>query len=452
MLVNEEGKVMGAEDSAKDCCPASWDSIIEDCASKYASVTRRQYSDSKISLSASPQNLWSEVIDARYDITNIQCPELFTKEKPNGFTPNLDYVMSEIRDVIDSRKAYDDFESITPFEAELHGVYCALFLRANMEDILTYNTIVQYRCLTVAVEYLTNYYSREEIKSFWNGFKSYLPVLTNDEGINLLCKYSRCEFGCLMVYEYSKYCADLVALLKGNVIWSLDDALHDTSCKSLLNSYKRHFNNSAEASMDIPSGASEKVSNQDVLDSDVKVKCTSLFCRSNPNGYTPELDDECYQALMHSKFRIRPDYKGEFSPEKAESFGKYCGLFIRARATEWLKYKRLYNIPVLTRAAVLIEKHYTEMEVSYFWRGFCSLFPLDIENVDVNFISFYANTIFGKLILEYCIDLCKDLTLKTLCDYHLLREDDEDEKDSFGIQPELDYADEYEDDEDNLEF
>ena len=404
MLVNEKGKVMGAEDSAKDCCPNSWDSIIEDCASKYASVTRRQYSDSKISLSASPQNLWSEVVDARYDMTRVHCSELFTKEKPNGYTPNLDYVMSGIRDVIDSRKAYDDFESITPFEAELHGVYCALFLRANMEDILTYNTIVQYRCLTVAVEYLTNYYSREEIKSFWNGFKSYLPVLTNDEGINLLCKYSRTEFGCLMVYEFLKHCNDMIDLLRIRVQWQFGDALRNTNNKKLLADYKRHNLDNDKAS----EGASEEVSNSNVLDSDVEIKCRALFGRLNPNGYTPKLDEECYKALIHSKYRIRTEYTGGGMPYKAESFGKYCGLFIRARIENWLKRKMFYDVPILNRAAELIENHYTDMEVGFFWRGFDSVFSLDIENIDVDFIDSYAKTIFGKLLLHHCIKLYED--------------------------------------------
>ena len=236
-----------------------------------------------------------------------------------------------------------------------------------------------------------------------------------------------------------------------------------------------------EASVGIHSGASEEVSN-------VQVKCRALFGRLNPNGFTPELDEECYKALVHSKYRIRPEYTGEGSPAKAESFGKYCGLFIRARVELWLKYNRFYDVPILNRAAELIENHYSNMEVGFFWRGFDSVFSLDIENIDVDFIDSYAKTIFGKLLLHHCINLYEDwsqeveqvsdmlydtlLELEGAEGYEEVEEDveitlsnntrkilgipvnhsDDVEEDSFGIEPWLDYGDEDEDDEDCLEF
>lgn len=216
-----------------------------------------------------------------------------------------------------------------------------------------------------------------------------------------------------------------------------------------------------EASVGIPTAASEEVSNRNILDTD-NVKCHALFCRSYPNGYTPELDEECYKALVHSKYRIRPEYTGEGSPAKAESFGKYCGLFIRARVEHWLKYNRFYDVPILNRAAELIENHYTDMEVGFFWRGFDSVFSLDSENIDVDFIDSYAKTIFGKLLLHHCINLyddwseeveqVSDMLYDTLLELEGAEGYEEVEEDSFGIDPWLNYDDEDEDEEGCIAF
>ena len=206
-----------------------------------------------------------------------------------------------------------------------------------------------------------------------------------------------------------------------------------------------------EASVGIPTAASEEVSNRNILDTD-NVKCLALFCRSNPNGYTPELDEECYKALVHSKYRIRPEYTGEGSPAKAESFGKYCGLFIRARVEHWLKYNRFYDIPILNRAAEFLDYIYSLDEVDAFWVGFKSVFPLDAEHIEIDFINEYAFTKFGEVLLNYCQEMY--IGLREDVDFVLealgVDSDDSDdyvECEMVGINPWLNYGDDEDEDE-----
>lgn len=200
-----------------------------------------------------------------------------------------------------------------------------------------------------------------------------------------------------------------------------------------------------EASVGIPTGASEEVSN-------VQVKCRALFGRSNPNGYTPELDEECYKALVHSKYRIRPEYTGEGSPAKAESFGKYCGLFIRARVEHWLKYNRFYDVPILNRAAELLDYIYSLDEVDAFWVGFKSVFPLDAEHIEIDFINEYAFTKFGEVLLDYCQEMYiaqredVDIVLEAL-GVEYVDSDDSVECGMIGIDPWLNYGDDEDEDE-----
>lgn len=242
MLVNEKGKVMGADNSAKDCCPDSWERIIEDCASKYESVIRGLRCDNGILLSESPQKVWNSISeDVGCDMSDVLCPELFTKEKPNGYTPNLDYVMSQIWKVVKSRMEDGDFESVTPFEAELYGVYCALFLRAHMEDILSQEVIEDYPCLYHAVDYITYHCGREEIRFFWCGFESYFPITTHYLGMYFLRQYSSTDFGSLMVSEFLAYCDMVKSQLEEIVIPDLEEMVSKLKEGMVLKEYRNYY-------------------------------------------------------------------------------------------------------------------------------------------------------------------------------------------------------------------
>ena len=235
-------KNVGADLSAKGCCPATWDSIIEDCVSKHPSVIRGLRYDNGMMLSESPQKLWNDISEeVSCDMSDVLCPELFSKEKPNGYTPKLDYVMSQIWKVVDSRMNFGDFESVNPSEAELYGVYCALFLRAHREDILSQEVIEDYLCLSYAVDYITYHCGREEIRAFWCGFESYLPIVTHYSGMSFLYKCSTTDFGSLMVSEFHAYCDMVKDQLEDFVIPELEAMLSKSKDGMVLQEYHNHY-------------------------------------------------------------------------------------------------------------------------------------------------------------------------------------------------------------------